>query len=74
MDHLSHESDEGGLITVTAMPPAPDVAATVRLPFLHIGIARADPACATDAGDWGWSLFRVTAWKTEFRLDIPPCQ
>lgn len=46
------------------------VAATVRLPFLHIGIARADPACATDAGDWGWSLFRVTAWKTEFRLDI----
>jgi hypothetical protein len=31
MDHPSHESDEGALITVTAMPPAPDVAATVRL-------------------------------------------
>jgi len=31
MDHPSHESDKGALITVTAMPPAPDVAATVRL-------------------------------------------
>lgn len=41
----------------------------MRLPFLHIGVARADPACATDSWNLGGWLLRLTVRKMKVRLD-----
>jgi len=42
----------------------------LTLPFLNFWIERDDTDYRVKPWQWGWSLFRLTIWKTEFRLDV----
>jgi len=42
----------------------------LALPFLHLWVEQSESDLSKGPWQWGWSLARLTIWKTEFRLDL----
>ena len=42
----------------------------LTIPFLCFWIERAENLQRAQSWLWGWSVLRLTVWKTEFRLDV----
>jgi hypothetical protein len=42
----------------------------LTLPLLCFWLERAQTDSGNEPWSWGWSLWRLTIWKTEFRLDL----
>jgi hypothetical protein len=42
---------------------------TIIVPFLCLSVERAEPNYSKEPWAWGWSLLRLTIWKTEFLID-----
>jgi|ERR1700679_2739543 hypothetical protein len=58
----------GTLMVGLAWETAP-VSFYLTLPFLRFWIERPETDL-DESWPWGWSLFRLTDWRTEFRLDL----
>jgi hypothetical protein len=58
----------GSLMVGVAWETAP-LSFYLTLPFLRFWIERRE-SDRDEAWPWGWSLFRLTVWKTECRLDL----
>jgi hypothetical protein len=42
----------------------------LTLPFLSFWVERDHTEFQNEPWQWGWSMLRLTIWKTEFRLDL----
>jgi len=42
----------------------------IALPFIHLWAEQPEGDGSAASWQWGWSLVRLTVWKTEFRLDL----